>query len=100
MECCDGADVDYLETAEFFGDTTCVGPVPLAIYNIYFAGGCSDEGKFFYGELCGGSDFGPFSFLSDGTELGLGNCAQPSTTCDCLGYINTAQGGCYNAATP
>merc|ERR1719433_2536210 len=81
--------------AQFFTDTTCFGPVSLGEgIDIFFAGGCSEEGEFFYGEQCGGSTIGPF------LEMGLGVCTQPEEECNCNAYVSTKEGGCYTVGTP
>ena len=81
--------------AQFFTDTTCVGPVSLGEgIDIYFAGGCSEDGEFFYGEQCGGSTFGPFA------ELGYGVCEQPEEVCNCNACVSTSEGGCFTVGTP
>merc|ERR1719433_1056349 len=102
-ECCAGADQDSLDLASFFAQDTCV-KAPLTAgdqtFTIAFVGGCSADGKFFYGEQCGGSTFGPFSALSDGTELGFGSCVQPDEDCTCNAYVQTDTAGCWNAGTP
>ena len=102
MECCDGADSKFFAMEDYFSDgNTCAGPLPVTeTINIYLAGGCSAEGEFFYGEMCGGSEFGAFSFLSDGTELGYGPCVQPDETCMCNAYVSTSEAGCFTVGTP
>jgi len=58
-----------------------------------WAGGCSDDGTFFYGEKCGGSDFG------DWAEAAYGQCSQPEEYCHCIGTVETQAPGCFAIAT-
>ena len=58
-----------------------------------WAGGCSDDGTFFYGEKCGGSDFG------DWAEAAYGQCSQPEEYCHCIGTVETQTSGCFAIAT-
>merc|ERR1712032_738625 len=95
------ADETVFDLTNLFAHTTCNGPWPLGEgIDIYFAGGCSADGTFFYGEQCGGSTFGPFSHLSNHTYLGYGACEQPDMLCECNAYVETSEGGCWNIGTP
>merc|ERR1712046_552837 len=104
--CCTGADSVYLNlSSNFVNGTTCITPPIVPGITIYIAGGCSDSGELYYGEQCGGSGDGPFSYLthSNGTQgqyLGAGACAQPAEQCKCNAYVKTSTSGCYNIATP
>ena len=91
--CCDGADQEWFTMEQWFSDMTCVVE-PYGPYLINFAGGCSEEGEFFYGEQCGGSTFGPF------TEFGFPPCDQPDETCSCNAYVKTSEAGCFTVGTP
>ena len=102
--CCSGADIEALNTVDIFTTTDQCYPLEVQTddgpITVYLAGGCDPEGTFFYGEQCGGSQFGPFDHLSDGTELGLGVCDQPDQLCNCNAYVSTQEAGCYNVGTP
>merc|ERR1719336_545249 len=101
-ECCDAGVVALNMPDVFTSESTCFFLPQVntgtEIIDVYLAGGCSDDGDFFYGEQCGGSTYGPFSYLSDGTYMGLGACEQPGETCTCNGYVNTRTAGCFNVA--
>ena len=59
--------------------------------------GCYDDGTQFYGEKCGGSDFG------EDNELAHGDCGPTSPkqgSCACNLYVETKSPGCYAIATP
>ena len=59
--------------------------------------GCYDDGTQFYGEKCGGSDFGKFS------EFAHGDCGPTSPkqgSCACNLYVDTKSPGCFAIATP
>jgi hypothetical protein len=102
MECCKRADKSFLKTSDWFAEKTCLEK-PLATENgdimITFTGGCSAEGKFFYGEQCGGSQFGPFKKFADALGLDL-PCEQPKEKCECNAYVYTEEAGCFNVGTP
>ena len=101
IECCDNADKQVLTLDTLFTDTTCNGPLPITEdIEVYIAGGCSADGTLFYGEQCGGSTFGPFKSLSDGTSLNLGLCDQPDKTCECNAYVQTKEPGCFTVGSP
>ena len=101
MECCDKADDQYFSMDALFTGKTCSGPVKVTDdLTVYVAGGCSLDGTFFYGEMCGGSNFGAFKELSDGTPLNLGVCNQPDTICKCNAYVQTQTAGCFTVGTP
>merc|ERR1719242_2597470 len=96
-----GAGELFTTTEDFFEESNCKGPVNLGEdLDIYFAGGCTEEGKFFYGEMCGGSTFGSFNELANGIYLGLDPCNQPEETCVCNAYVYTETAGCFNVGTP
>ena len=102
MECCDNADSQFFSMDSFFKEgNTCSGPINVTKdLTVYLAGGCSADGTFFYGEMCGGSNFGAFKELSDGTPLNLGVCNQPETICECNAYVQTKTAGCFTVGTP
>merc|ERR1712156_1045164 len=78
-------DVDNCYVLDLLGDMSIHGT---------WAGGCSDDGTFFYGEKCGGSNFGPFQ------DTAYGSCTQPDEYCSCIGTVETKEAGCYTVATP
>merc|ERR1719461_274636 len=102
MSCCKQADKSFLKTSDWFAEKTCLDK-PLATENgdimITFTGGCSAEGEFFYGEQCGGSEFGPFKKFADALGLDL-PCEQPKEKCECNAYVYTKEAGCFNVGTP
>ena len=61
--------------------------------------GCYDDGRQFYGEKCGGSEFGELN------EIAYGNCGPPNSwtrpySCSCNLFIETKTPGCFSIATP
>ena len=100
MECCEKADSQFFTMESFFTGNTCKGPLNLDEISVYLGGGCSSDGTFFYGEMCGGSNYGAFKTLSDGTPLNLGVCDQPDNTCECNAYVQTKEPGCFTIGTP
>ena len=100
MECCENADSQYFTMESFFTDNTCKGPLKFSDeISVYLAGGCSSDGTFFYGEMCGGSNYGAFRKLSDGKQLNLGVCDQPDSLCECNAYVQTQEAGCFTIGT-
>jgi len=95
-ECCSGATPIAPLTDLWPENDNCFVFDPVGdrsfIYGTW-AGGCSDDGQFFYGEKCGGSDFG------DWAEAAYGQCSQPEELCSCIGYVETFEAGCFSIAT-
>ena len=56
--------------------------------------GCYDDGTQFYGEKCGGSNFGAAN------ELAYGDCGPAEDTCACKLYVESKSPGCFAIATP
>merc|ERR1712226_284543 len=56
--------------------------------------GCYDDGTQFYGEKCGGSDFG------EASELAYGDCGPAKGSCACNLYVESKTPGCFAIATP
>ena len=56
--------------------------------------GCFDDGTQFYGEKCGGSDFGALN------EEAFGACGPSEEICACKLYTTTDSPGCFAIATP
>ena len=56
--------------------------------------GCYDDGTQFYGEKCGGSNFG------EASELAYGDCGPTKGTCECNLYVESKSPGCFAIATP
>eukprot|EP00492_Amphilonche_elongata_P002173 TRINITY_DN2458_c0_g1_i1.p1 TRINITY_DN2458_c0_g1~~TRINITY_DN2458_c0_g1_i1.p1 ORF type:complete len:247 (-),score=36.00 TRINITY_DN2458_c0_g1_i1:109-849(-) len=96
--CCDvnaGAEVLVSLTEAWPAYDNCFVLDPNGDMSVYgtWAGGCSNDGEFFYGEKCGGSDFGPFA------ESAYGACTQPEEYCSCIGTVETMTPGCFSIAT-
>ena len=56
--------------------------------------GCYDDGTQFYGEKCGGSNFGAAN------ELAYGDCGPAEEKCACKLYVESKTPGCFAIATP
>ena len=61
------------------------------------ANGCYDDGTQFYGEKCGGSDFGEDNVLAHGD---CGPTSPKQGSCACNLYVETKSPGCFAIATP
>ena len=56
--------------------------------------GCYDDGTQFYGEKCGGSNFG------DASAVVYGDCGPANKSCECKLYKASRKPGCFVIASP
>ena len=64
---------------------------------VFLVNGCYDDGTQFYGEKCGGTDFGVYH------EDAYGDCGPLSPKqgkCSCNLYVETKSPGCFAIASP
>ena len=64
---------------------------------VFLVNGCYDDGTQFYGEKCGGTDFGVYQ------EDAYGDCGPLSPKqgqCICNQYLETKTPGCFAVASP
>ena len=71
-----------------------VGPSIGLPITAVLANGCYDDGTQFYGEKCGGSNFGAAN------ELAYGDCGPAEEKCACNLYVESKSPGCFAIATP
>ena len=105
-KCCT-ADVgteDWISLEEFGSHDNIDGCMSLDSFNdgsiqAILVNGCYDDGRQFYGEKCGGSEFGEL------TELAYGDCGPPNSwtrpySCSCNLFVESKTPGCFSIATP
>jgi len=74
-----------------------VGPSIGLPITAVLANGCYDDGTQFYGEKCGGSDFGEDNVLAHGD---CGPTSPKQGSCACNLYVETKSPGCFAIGTP
>ena len=100
MCCTDAVGAEVLIPLDQFGShdgiVGCYALDPLrnGAVTAVLVSGCYDDGTQFYGEKCGGSNFG------DASELAYGDCGPAEGSCACNQYVETKNPGCFAIATP
>ena len=100
-KCCTsevGAEVwfDFDEFGSYKGIDGCfpLDPFENGAITAVLVNGCYDDGTQFYGEKCGGSNFG------EASEVAYGDCGPAEGSCECKLYATSKRPACFHVASP